>query len=318
MRGRQKIATILFMALVILTVLVSSSSAQANPDPVFTGGALSSELVLSTQGLEFTETDDYTDCSIFSSTAGGMYFDDSDGTIKCCQDNVLSDCVGGAFTGSYGEMIDTGNTDAYVITEVGITESYHSNGVISDDLSGWTFDAGGAGSTYSITSIADAGGGDITVTTSADHGLAANDIVSHAGATDTAYEGVFQVLTVPTTTTYTVTATYTATDTATGQHAAVLIAGAGATGKYVYTGNFSGSSAGSNKEVSFQLFVNATPDDPPQDRKFGTGGDVGSWGFGGIVSVSSGDRISFSVKNLTDGTDITVKNLNLAIYRVAL
>lgn len=57
----------------------------------FTGGTLTSELVLDELGLEGQPTDAITDCSSFSATGGGMFYDDSEGKWKKCEDNVLSD-----------------------------------------------------------------------------------------------------------------------------------------------------------------------------------------------------------------------------------
>ena len=67
--------------------------------------------------------------------------------------------------------------------------------------------------TGSISSVADAGGGDITVTTSADHGLSVGDHVTISGTTD--YNGDYTINTVPSTTTFTVTKTYTSSQTGT-------------------------------------------------------------------------------------------------------
>jgi len=71
---------------------------------------------------------------------------------------------------------------------------------------------GGVGSAGLIASIADAGGGDITVTDFA-HGLTAGDSIIISGCADEAYNGTFEVESVPSADTFTVTATYTATDT---------------------------------------------------------------------------------------------------------
>jgi|TARA_Y100000034_G_scaffold127744_2_gene181165 hypothetical protein len=71
-------------------------------------------------------------------------------------------------------------------------------------------------STFTISSIAASStSGDITVTTSAAHGLSVGQTVVQAGASDSAYNGSFTVTAVDSTTTYDVTATFTATDTGT-------------------------------------------------------------------------------------------------------
>ncbi len=54
------------------------------------GGVLTGEVTVDNLGLEFTAGDDHSDCSAFSSTGGGLFFDDSDGEFKKCEDNTLS------------------------------------------------------------------------------------------------------------------------------------------------------------------------------------------------------------------------------------
>lgn len=65
----------------------------------------------------------------------------------------------------------------------------------------------------SITAVADAGGGDITVTTSAQHPLYAGDTVTISGTTS--YDDTYTVVSRASTTTFTVTATYVASETGT-------------------------------------------------------------------------------------------------------
>jgi hypothetical protein len=55
------------------------------------GGILTGEVTVDNLGLEFTEGDDHSDCSAFAATGGGIFYDDSDGKFKKCQDNVLTD-----------------------------------------------------------------------------------------------------------------------------------------------------------------------------------------------------------------------------------
>ena len=65
----------------------------------------------------------------------------------------------------------------------------------------------------SITAVADAGGGDITVTTSVQHPLYAGDSVTISGTTS--YNGTYTVVSRASTTTFTVTETFVATETGT-------------------------------------------------------------------------------------------------------
>lgn len=61
------------------------------------GDTLTGELVADDLGIEFTAGDALTDCTTFAATGGGIFFDDSEGIFKKCQDNVLTDLdTGGA------------------------------------------------------------------------------------------------------------------------------------------------------------------------------------------------------------------------------
>jgi hypothetical protein len=55
------------------------------------GGTLTGEVTVDNLGLEFTEGDDHSDCSAFSVTGGGIFYDDSEGVFKKCEDDFLSD-----------------------------------------------------------------------------------------------------------------------------------------------------------------------------------------------------------------------------------
>jgi len=48
-------------------------------------------VVVDNLGLEFTEGDDHSDCSAFSATGGGIFYDDSDNKFKKCMNNALTD-----------------------------------------------------------------------------------------------------------------------------------------------------------------------------------------------------------------------------------
>ncbi len=220
---------------------------------------------------------------------------------------------------SHSEMQDTDNTDAFVITAVTNIQGYHSNAFVAGDLSGgWTFDAGGAGTSFSITVIADAGGGNITVTTGAAHGLAVNDIVTQSNLTDAAYEGIFKVLTVPTTTTYTVTATFTATDTGTMDQPATLTASVLAVGTYLCSFAIAATSATNNEEFDFDLYFGTTRSGGglAVRDKFGTANDFDASSGTGLVDIESGDKISFIVENQDTAGNITIRNIGITLIRL--
>lgn len=219
---------------------------------------------------------------------------------------------------AHGSMIDNDNTDAYVINDAGGDhQAYHTNGMISNLLNSWTFDIGGAGISFPIASIADAGSGDITVTTTGTHGLAIGDIISQSNLANAAYVGFFIIKTVPTTTTYTVTAVFTATGTGTMDQAATLDVISIATGDYKVTWQASATSATNNETFDFFLHKNDILITGSETRrKFGTGGDFGSFGGQALVNVVSGDKILFALANQSSAGNITIRDFSLIVTKL--
>ena len=216
----------------------------------------------------------------------------------------------------HAEMDDSNNTDAFAVSAANNAEVYHTAGMAAGDLAGWTFDAGGGGTTFPIASVADAGGGDITVTTTGSHTLEVGSIISQANLSDAAYEGVFQVLTVPLVTTYTVTAAFTATDTGTMQEAATLACNPSAAGVYFFSWSASATSATNNETMDFEIRADATLVGVPTRRKFSTAADFGSFSGNGIITIAADDKVSFDIFNEDSAGDLTIRNFALSLVRL--
>ncbi len=221
----------------------------------------------------------------------------------------------------HAEMFDFDNGDAYVINDAGGDEQvYHTNGLAAGDLEGWTFDAGGAGTSFPIASIADgvASGIDIEVTTTGSHLLADGDIVSQSNLANGAYVGVFVVKDIISATQYEVAAVFTATGTGTMDQAATLIAGAGSAGQYLVSWSASATSASTNDIFDFSVHVEALHITSTNTRrKFGIAGDVGAMSGVSIITIAVGDHVSFDLENVTPAVDdITVRNFALVLVRL--
>ena len=220
----------------------------------------------------------------------------------------------------HAQMYDQDNTDAFVVSDpTGDFQSYHTNGLAASDADGITFDAGGAGTSFPIASIADGAdsGVDIEVTTTGSHGLAVGDIISQSNLADAAYVGVFVVKDIISVTQYEVAAVYTATDTGTMDQAATLTVGANSAGHYQITWAASGTSATSNESFDFQLYNNATVIAGTKSRrKFSTATDYGSFGGVGIEYLESGDTISLALTNLDSANNVTIRNLTIVMHRI--
>jgi hypothetical protein len=114
------------------------------------GVTVTAELFVDANGAEFEAGDALTDCSTFVATNGGIFYDDSEGKFKKCEDNVLTDLDTG---GGGGNSISQGDTDA-TVTDTGtdgqfqvtvdgaITQTTTSDGTTPDT----TFRSPGTGS----------------------------------------------------------------------------------------------------------------------------------------------------------------------------
>jgi len=216
------------------------------------------------------------------------------------------------------EMLQENATDVYVINSNAEPHAFHHAMLLPGNLSTWTYDAGGDGTSHAITAIAAGStGAHILVTTGTAHTLETGAIVSQTNLADAAYVGFFQVTSVPSTTTYEVLATFTATDTGTIDEAATLTAGITAGGTYLIIWAASIASVGANVVFDFDLHLNAVSIDGARvRRKFNTAGDVGSTGGHGLVSLMDGDKVAFAFQNVTNATNLTIRNFNLSVVRV--
>lgn len=96
-----------------------------------TGGTLTGELVIDDLGLEFTPGDALTDCSTFAATGGGIFFDDSEGVLKKCEDNVLTvlDTTGG--TPAFSDISGATNTTAAMVVGTGASLGVSGSGTVT-------------------------------------------------------------------------------------------------------------------------------------------------------------------------------------------
>ena len=220
---------------------------------------------------------------------------------------------------THGSYFDEDNTDAFVVSAQDDFHAYHSNGIVVGDEIGWTFDAGGAGTSFPIASVADgaASGVDIEVTTTGSHLLAVGDIISQTNLTSAVYTGIFVVKAIISATQYEVAAVFTATDTGTMDQAATLEASNLAVGVYDVTWSGSMTTTASNETFDFKLFKNdvVIPGSSFR-RKFGTGADFGM--LGGLTprfDVANGDKISFTLANTSSAGNVTIRHIVISLTR---
>lgn len=202
----------------------------------------------------------------------------------------------------------------------GDVHAYHSPNLAAGDLNGWLFDAGGAGTSFPIASIADGAdsGVDIEVTTTGSHGLAVGDVISQTDLGDPAYVGMRVVKAIISATAYEVLGVFTATDTGTMDQAATLEVLPIAVGDYDLKYTTSSKPDATNETFTFQFYHYHVDDEIVEKvektkarRKFGSGGDYGSTPGIGFHSFESGDKLCWGLANISSAADITVENLTV-------
>ncbi len=155
----------------------------------------SAELGLDDLGLDFTAGDALTDCSTFSATAGGIFFDDSEGVFKKCQDNVLTDL-------DTGGMVNTADIADVSVTQTEFAE-LETIGATVISAADWTAVAALVGTNTGDQTTVSGNAGTVThadaasdTTTFVSLGTAATGSLAPATDAGLAYNASTDVLTV--------------------------------------------------------------------------------------------------------------------------
>jgi len=292
---------------VILAYNVATTSAVGN---VFIGATSLTNLGTSNLMIEggvltlketTTPTADTNYGKIYTKDTDQLYFQDGGGV-----EHILAQA-----DTNYGEFKVSDNATETVIRGDDEYQALTAN-VVTGLQNGFTYAAGLLGE---VASIADGTGGLIAVT-DVGHGLSAGDMITMNGHTDSAYNGIFEVMTVPTANVFTVTATYTATDTGYWQKGASLKVNAGGAGTYKGTWASTGIAASNGQTVDFCPVVNTTPAAAACARRTFSNADYGSFGGTEIVTLAVDDIIWFVMRNTTSDGNVTIRTLDLNLHRL--
>ena len=220
----------------------------------------------------------------------------------------------------HAEMFDLDRTVAYAIASEDEDHAYHTDSMQAGDLLGWTFDAGGAGTSFPVASIANSpgsGGSQAQITTTGSHGLAVGDIVSLTNMSAGSNAGVHVVVGPVADTTFEIASANSTNATGTMNQAATLNAIAGSEGQYMVVWSASGEAETNNDIFDFDLHVDAVKVASTESRrKFSANTDVGSFGGTSIITIAALDKVSFMVHNTTSSGDLTIRNFALVLLRI--
>ena len=261
-----------------------------------------------------------TDTAPLKFTSGTLLTTEEAGAIEFLTDKFYATITTGTVRkeiGIYGtyyaEMYAYENATATVIEEKDIYHAVSGSGIGTGLVNGWTYQAGVKGSIASVANWDGEVGGTVKVTTSAAHNLTTGDIITQHGTTD--YNGTFAV-TVIDADEYYITETWTETRTGTFARGTCLKAGAGAAGIYRVTMSLTAWTAAAGKLMKFEINQNlTTPDNVVVSHKFATA-DYTPASSTGLLTIAASDCIWLSVKNETDGSDITIRHANINLSRI--
>jgi hypothetical protein len=211
---------------------------------------------------------------------------------------------------AYGEFKIAENTNATVIRGTNQWQAITTN-VVTGLLSVFSYDSGGIGT---VSSIADVGGGIVSVTAGAAHGLAPDDIITINGTTN--YNEIYKVLSTPSADVFTVTSAYVSDQSGFWQQGSTLTVLSGGEGVYKGTWASSGISEINAHVFDFTPVVNTVIATAATARRKFSVADFGSFSGTELVNLSVGDKITFAVRNITATNDVTIRTLDLNLHRM--
>ena len=266
-----------------------------------TTGIVTTGTIQAGSALQFGETTTPTaktdTGALYTKSDNALYFQDGAGT-----EHEVS-----YSTTSYAEMYQYDAARTVTIDEAATDNLMRS--FTTGSVSGWTFDAG---STGTITAVANAGGGILTITSAA-HGLLENSVISIRGTTN--YNGVF-VIDSLNVNQFQITDTWVADEAGDWDEGSCLIAGASAAGEYQVSFSLSGSAA-ATKVMRFMIYKGTTLQTKiVAERYFVDGNIVPCGSASGFVTIAADDRITISVEGVTDGTDFVIENCNVNLKKL--
>jgi hypothetical protein len=240
--------------------------------------------------------------SIYPKADDNLYFQDGAGTEHVVAVDQSKVNTFNAHTNSVVFPISTTDSDHAVETSAFTTSATAS---FTDSA---TFAIGDTGA---ITVFADAGGGQVTVT-SAGHGLSNGTYVTINGTTN--YNGLFLVANVSTDT-FEITDTWVADDATGTWHEPDLLTMTEA-GKYKISYAASVIAASPNTTFHFHIYVNGTELDSSHTGRRFSSTDLGSVSGFGYINAVVGDKIYLAVENITDATDITFEDFVVGMHKI--
>jgi hypothetical protein len=229
---------------------------------------------------------------------------------------------------SIGEMTEYNNAASLTIDTQDIYHALFNTLLIAGKLDGWTFVPGLSGSFSAIADLGVVGGvNQVRLTTTAPHTLTAGQILNLTSSTVAGYltqavpdvnknENYYLIKNVSDNTHIDIVSANLGTASGNWRKGSALVAGALAGGDYDLAFSISAlAAAGNNKSFKTESRINVTPIDTAAAIATIGASTYGCMSGGTVVTIAAGDRVSLSIKNLTDAADITVVIANMRLRR---
>jgi hypothetical protein len=196
---------------------------------------------------------------------------------------------------------------------IAITNTYHACPNATTGLvNGFTFKGG---TVKAVASVASAAGGTKITCTSVAHGLLDGEVITITNSTN--YDGVYLVES-KTNDTFVVAKAYVATRAFNVCRGFSLKANTGTSGTFVLDWNCAArNDSGSNKDWRVEANKNLIAQDKASCQiRVPSATETSTMAAGCILTISAGDYIWISVKNLTDANDFLIVDANIRIRRI--
>lgn len=211
---------------------------------------------------------------------------------------------------THGEMDITAGA-AYTINTTNVWHGYtgFSSGHLTSKL---TFEAGKTANDITTYATYDAGA-TTKVTTTAAHGLVANQIITITGTTN--YNNIYEVQESVDANNFTIDKAWDTNNNATGTYAlpSHLIIGTDGGGDYLIQWTAGGSAAATDS-FEFGMYHEKILDHKIP-RKF-PNNDIGAWAGGGLITVSDTDVVWFGIINTTGTSNMDIDEIQFVVHKL--
>ncbi len=220
----------------------------------------------------------------------------------------------GLYNTHYGEMYAFENANIIDIKVVNEYQAVTGSGITTGSCIDFTFKQGVTGSIASVSTYGAVVAGTSLFTVTAGHNLTTGDAITIHSTTN--YDGTYTVTVVSPTAFY-ISKTFVATRTGSYYRGAYLEVGSSGAGTYKVNGTLTLYCDTNTTQFKVGVFKNTTEQtNIVASKYFTTANQYDSLVFGGILSLTVGDRLWLGIINQTDTTDVTIRHFNLSVNRI--